>query len=381
MRRRNNTRLEPTSPVSLYVHIPFCRSKCPYCAFYSVIPTPGEVTAFLEALEGEIGFLSKSSDRPLLRTAYIGGGTPTLLSPRDWERLITVLESAFSFVPTAEVTVEANPGSLAREHLALWKDWRVSRVSLGVQSLQDEDLLAMGRPHDSRQALDSMAEIKGRGLSLSVDLLFGLPAQKLRGWSDTLSRVLDEGAEHLSIYELTLEDGTPWGSHPPRDLAAGYPFYRWAQYYLEKKGLLQYEIASFSKPRRWCRHNVAYWSGAPFLGIGPSAWGYDGTVRTGNVADLEHYRLMIEKGVRPTLFSERLEGKRRAFELSALALRTRWGIRLQEYRRLWGDQMLKGLQDSLEGLPPRLFRKAPGRIALSKQGMRVGNAIWERLVP
>ncbi|HOR54772.1 MAG TPA: hypothetical protein PLM30_06075, partial [Synergistales bacterium] len=96
MRRRNNTRLEPTSPVSLYVHIPFCRSKCPYCAFYSVIPTPGEVTAFLEALEGEIGFLSKSSDRPLLRTAYIGGGTPTLLSPRDWERLITVLESAFS---------------------------------------------------------------------------------------------------------------------------------------------------------------------------------------------------------------------------------------------------------------------------------------------
>lgn len=335
---------------------------------------------FLEALEGEITLLPEGR-RPRVRTAYIGGGTPTVLPPIHWERLISILEEGFSFLPDAEMTVEANPGSLTMEHLSLWKDWRVSRVSLGVQSLQDEDLLAAGRIHDRRQALDSMALVKRTGLSLSVDLLFGLPGQELRGWADTLKAVLSGGAEHVSIYELTLESGTTWGRQPPQNLAEGYPFYRWAQYYLEKKGLLQYEIASFAKPRRWCRHNVTYWTGGEFLGLGPSAWGYRGSVRTGNVSDLGCYCSMIAKGLRPTCFSERLEGERQASELAILALRTRWGIGIHEYRRRWGDQMLQVLQDSLGGIPRFLFRSAPGRVALNKRGMRVGNAIWEKLMP
>ncbi len=380
MGKRNKPHPESDSPISLYVHIPFCQSKCPYCAFYSIRPGRGDLSGFLEALKGEIT-LFPGERRPRVRTAYIGGGTPTVLLPAHWERLISILEEGFSFLPGAEVTVEANPGSLAMEHLSLWKDWRVSRVSLGVQSLQDEDLLATGRIHDRRQALDSMTQVRRAGLSLSADLLFGLPGQELGGWADTLKVILSEGTEHISVYELTLESDSTWGRQPPQNLAGGYPFYRWAQYYLEKKGLLQYEIASFAKPRRWCRHNVAYWTGGEFLGLGPSAWSYRGSVRTGNVPDLGRYCSMIAKGLRPTCFSERLEGERQASELAILALRTRWGIGLRKYRRRWGDQMLQGLQDSLEEIPRSFFRSTPGRIALNKRGMRVGNAIWEKLVP
>jgi oxygen-independent coproporphyrinogen-3 oxidase len=382
MRKRSKReRSGSPSAISLYVHVPFCRSKCPYCAFYSLSPAIGGISSFLQALEGEIELFKREGDLPRIRTAYIGGGTPSVLSLPDWKRLISILESAFTFLPRAEVTVEANPGSLTGEHLSLWKDWRVTRVSLGVQSLQDKDLLVAGRAHNRRQALDSMAKITGTGLSLSADLLFGLPGQNLRSWGETLREILSQGVDHVSIYQLTLEEGTPWGERPQNDLAEGYPFYRWAQYYLEKKGLLQYEIASFARPGRWCRHNVSYWTGGEFIGLGPSAWGYMNYERTRNIPDLAEYCLMVSRGNKPVCYSERLEGDRLASESTILALRTRWGIRLQDLRRDWCKDWPERMNAALEELPRDLFRSSPGRIALSRRGMRVGNSIWERLLP
>lgn len=381
MKRSDRQRSGLPPAISLYVHIPFCRSKCPYCAFYSFPPAVGDIPSFLQALEKEIALLGREGDLPRIRTAYIGGGTPSLLSVPDWRRLIRILERAFTFIPGAEVTVEANPASLTGGHLSLWKDWRVTRVSLGVQSLQDKDLLAAGRAHDRRLALDSMTRISGTDLSLSVDLLFGLPGQHFRGWGETLREILSEGVDHVSIYQLTLEEGTPWGERPPNDLAEGYPFYRWAQYYLEKKGLLQYEIASFARPGRWCRHNVSYWRGGEFIGLGPSAWGYRKYQRTRNIPDLPEYCSMVARGKSPVCYSERLEGDRLASESAILALRTRWGIRLQDLRRDWGDDLPERMAAALKELPRDLFRRSPGRIALSRRGMRVGNSIWERLVP
>ncbi|MDO9508765.1 MAG: radical SAM family heme chaperone HemW [Thermovirgaceae bacterium] len=367
---------------SLYVHIPFCSGKCPYCAFYSVRPGKEDVSRYLASLDLEISMLGRSyGTLPEIRTAFIGGGTPTVLDPVQWRNLLSLLESRFRFLHGAEVTVEANPNSIRQEHLDIWRKWRVTRVSVGVQSLNDGDLRALGRPHDSRQSLEAMSAVRNSGFSLSADLLFGLPLQDLRIWSRSLEGVLSAGAEHVSIYQLTLEKGTPWGDFPPEGLAEGYSFYRWAQYFLERRGLRQYEVASFAKPGKWCRHNVSYWQHRDVIGLGPSAWGYLNGVRTRNASNLDEYVSFIGKGDSPVCFSESLKGKDLASEAAILALRTRWGIRFERYRKRFGEEALRGLLEELDGLPPRLFRRNGVSVALSREGMRVGNAIWERLLP
>lgn len=378
MRKRSST----VNPVSLYVHIPFCSAKCPYCAFYSQRPAAGDVSRFLESLGREIAILSGSWGKmPEVRTAFIGGGTPTLLEPTHWARLVSLLESTFTFLPGAEITVEANPGSINPEHLNIWKQWRVTRVSLGVQSLNDDDLRLLRRPHNSSQSLEAMFSVKDAGFSLSADLLFGLPLQNLRTWSSNLEGVLSAGAEHLSIYQLTLEPGTPWGDSPPEKLAEGYPLYRWAQYFLEKRGFRQYEVASFAKPGRWCRHNVAYWQQKNVIGIGPSAWGYQDGVRTRNAANLDEYVSCLERGESPVSFSEGLKGRELASEAAILALRTRWGVRFQKFRRRFGEEALAELLEKLDELPSHILRRNKTSAALSREGMRIGNAVWERFLP
>lgn len=370
------------TPVSLYIHIPFCSAKCPYCAFYSQKPGSGDVSGFLTSLGREIPISVKSFGKmPEVRTAYIGGGTPTMLDPDHWTELVSILERSFRFLPGAEITVEANPDSINPEHLRIWKEWRITRVSLGVQSLNDDDLKLLGRPHDSKQSLDAMSAVGYAGFSLSADLLFGLPRQNLETWSGNLKRVLNAGVEHLSIYQLTLEPGTPWGDAPPDGLAEGYPLYRWAQYFLERRGFRQYEVASFARPGRWCRHNVSYWRQSNVIGLGPSAWGYlDGT-RTKNTSNLNEYVSRLERGESPVSFSESLKGKELASEAAILGLRTRWGVRFQKYRKRFGEEALADLLEKLDELPPRLLRRTPASAALSREGMRVGNAVWERFLP
>ena len=367
---------------SLYVHIPFCSGKCPYCAFYSVRPGVGDVDRYLASLDLEISMIARSFGAlPEIRTVFFGGGTPTILDPGQWRNLVSILEKRFHFLPGAEITVEANPGSIRPEHLDIWGECGVTRVSVGVQSLDDDDLRALGRPHDSRQSLEAISMVRNSGFSPSADLLFGLPHQSLRVWNRSLNGVLNAGAEHVSIYQVTLEQGTPWGDLPPEGLAEGYQFYRWAQYFLEKKGLRQYEVASFAKPGRWCRHNVSYWQQRNVIGLGPSAWGYKDGSRTRNTADLNEYISRLGRLESPICFSESLQGRDLASEAAILALRTRWGVRFDSYRNVYGEDALRGLLKELDGLPPRLFKRNHVSVALSREGMRVGNAVWERLLP
>jgi len=368
-------------PLSLYVHIPFCRSKCPYCAFYSVVPGEGELDAYLEGLEGEVLLRWERIGAPIpLRSVYFGGGTPTILDAGRWERLVEMMESAFSFRATTEVTVEANPESLTGSHIRLWRDWRVSRVSLGVQSLDDAELCLLRRPHDSRLARGALAALAASGLSFSADLIFNLPGQTLRGWHRTLREVLSFGMEHLSLYELMIERESAWGRCPPPGMASGYPFYRWAQWYLASRGFFQYEIASFALNRRWSRHNLAYWTRSPVLGVGPGAWGFLGGKRYRNAADLRDYLRNVGKGKLPDVFSERLAPEESFREAAVLALRTAWGIPLRLFALRYGKEALRAVLASLETLPDSLFLRTKENVALSPRGMRVANAIWERLV-
>jgi oxygen-independent coproporphyrinogen-3 oxidase len=378
---------------SLYLHVPFCASKCGYCAFYSEAlaePSGSSVTSlnssvekWLSALSREAGYIRAVwGGRPRLRTLYVGGGTPTVLSLSEWERLLRILEGAFDFSELEEATAEANPCSLTKEHLSLWRDSFVTRVSLGVQSLRDDDLVWLGRRHNARTALQALARTCSGGFEVSADLIFGLPSQTLRTWHDSLWRVLDLGVGHVSAYQLTLEPGTPLGSASP-SLPEGYPFYRFAQWYLPRKGLEQYEVASFSRPGKECRHNLAYWRQEPVLALGPGAWGYLRGFRYRNAPTLREYADLT--ATQPPVFqAERLGFSQgdvsRGVEAAILALRTKWGIDTACFAAQFGKEFMEEVLDVLKKIPPRLVRFFEGGVCLTPSGMRVGNAIWVELL-
>ncbi|MBR1671739.1 MAG: radical SAM family heme chaperone HemW [Fretibacterium sp.] len=369
-------------PLSLYIHVPFCAAKCGYCSFYSRPPRgPLEAVSWLDALEVEAGLWRERAGRRIpLRTLYVGGGTPSLLPVPLWRRLLAVVERNFDLTPLIEASAEANPSSLTEELMRLWEDSCLTRVSLGVQSLNDAELRTLGRLHDADRALWAMGRAARSRLALSADLIFGVPGQTLRSWSASLRGALAVGASHLSTYQLTLEPDTPLGRSAPV-LPDGYPFYRYAQWLLPRKGFPQYEISSFAPEGRECRHNLAYWRQENVLALGPAAWGYLEGRRYENPRTLEAYLSAAAKNFpEPLAAGETLSPRQRAVEAAILALRTRWGIRREDFAARRGAAFLAEVEGVMSRLPSRLVRDGGGRLALTPAGMRVGNAVWTELM-
>lgn len=312
-------------------------------------------------------------------TLYIGGGTPSHLPLGLWRRVLDAL-GRMPRDPGCEFTVEANPESVDEEKLMLWKDQGVSRVSVGVQSLDDPELKMLARPHDSAQALRILELCMKRGFRVSADLIFGLPRQTLRRWHESMSKLVAEGVTHLSAYQLMIEDGSYWGSHQPSGLPDGYPMYRWAQYYLPRQGLKQYEIASFAVPGFESRHNQAYWKRSDVYAAGPAAWGFLNGVRFASCRSLERWAERIESGQSPVEFREKLSGAEEASEAAVLALRTSEGIRFEEFAARYGKSWLDAITERLRSLPEQDFVWREDGVALSPRGMRVGNSIWAELM-
>lgn len=368
-------------PLSLYVHIPFCIRKCPYCAFYSVTASPIDIEGYIDALGQELEiWTSLAGGKIHAQTLYIGGGTPTVLTVKQWEKLILTLERYVDFMPFLEASVEANPGSLCADHIKLWRSWRITRASLGAQSLDDGELQWLRRPHSAYDVADSLAALVASGLDVSVDLLFGLPGQTIPGWHRTIRDCLCFGVRHMSIYELTLEENTPWGENPPKGLTEGYPLYRFAQWYLPKKGFLHYEIASFSLPGHWCRHNIAYWQGENFLGIGASAWGYLDGYRYGNARDIKMYGQKVSHGELAIVDEELLPFKQAAMESAVLSLRTMWGVCSRAFTRKWGWKYYRHFRSTWDRLPDDCKATLHGRYAFSPKGFRIANSLWEEFL-
>ncbi|MBQ6971777.1 MAG: radical SAM family heme chaperone HemW [Synergistaceae bacterium] len=355
----------PTTHYSLYVHVPFCERKCGYCSFYSVTGRE-HVSAWLGAVDREASRWSMAGKIPL-STIYIGGGTPTLLTLKEWDSLTAIIRQNFDTSTVTEATCEANPNSLTPEHLAFLKASGFTRVSLGVQSLNDSELATLVRLHDSRSARNAMSLVKSSGLNLSCDLIFGIPGQTLRTWDYSLRAVM-ECASHISCYQLTLEPGVPmWEKWGGDDLNySGYKFYRYAQYLLPRHGFAQYEVSNFAPPGHECRHNLAYWNHSDVVALGPSAVSYADGVRLANPRTLEGY-LAGDEAER-----EELSPRESAVELAILSLRTKWGVSR--------EGLLPEIERAISEMPPDLFVFTPERIALSRRGMRLGNAIWSEII-
>ena len=361
----------------LYVHIPFCARICPYCAFYKERADSSQTQRFCEALLRETEAVS---DRfPLkLETMFFGGGTPTALTTAQLEFLLGGLRERLDLSRLVEWTLEANPGSVSQRKAALLREMGVSRISLGVQSWDDELLKLLGREHNAAQAEASFRILRGAGFtSVSLDLMFGLPGQTLAQWEADLERTIALQPDHISTYCLTYEEDTEFFLRHSRgefreDPESDARFLETAMHRLERAGYEHYEISNYARPGFASAHNRGYWAGEDYLGIGPSAFSTVGTQRWQNVPDYRAYSDRILSGVSTVETTEALTAEMKRSERIALALRTRNGISCQELE--------SHPEASREFIDLGLLREANGHFVLTPRGKLLADSVAEAFI-
>ena len=348
----------------IYVHIPFCNSKCGYCGFYS-LPSLKLKEHFLEALKAEIvaqkvylkqrshcgldpqsPSLKDKPHTPFISTIYFGGGTPSLLSVTEIESLLLLINKHYPVASNAEITLEANPDTLSLEYTQGLRSIGINRLSIGIQSFFDNDLRYLSRRHDSQHARQCIAWAKQAGFSnISIDLIYGLPTSNAEQWSRNLDLFFEMGLPHLSAYALTLEPNSiltkqiGLGKALPIQDDDALRDYDILCRRAKENGFLHYEISNFCRRGMHSKHNANYWFGTPYLGLGPSAHSYDGASRQWNVSSVEKYCARVPEPVKgPAFEKEQLSLEQRYDEYVMLRLRTHWGIDLKWLKREMGER-------------------------------------------
>ncbi|MBX6351852.1 radical SAM family heme chaperone HemW [Alicyclobacillus shizuokensis] len=372
---------------SLYVHIPFCASRCFYCDFTTYVAPASARQSYLEALSKELALLAAEVRTPL-ETVFFGGGTPTLLDSRQWDQLLTGLRRVLPIADNAEITVEANPETVDVEKLRVLAGHGVNRLSFGAQTLNDRLLLAIGRLHDADTVLRSIDQAQRAGFSrINVDLMFGLPDQSMADVEASLRTMADLGVEHLSAYWLKVEAGTPFADWldqgrlnlPGEDLEA--QMYERVREYLTAQGYVHYEISNFAKPGGEARHNLVYWRNYPYLAAGVGAHGYVGGVRYENVRNLAAYNQMLAEGRRPIQESQAVSAQEAAEDTMMLGLRLAEGVADARFRRQHGC----GIRDAFGPVVQRLVdlelvEWQGGSLRLTHQAWPVANLAFAPFV-
>jgi oxygen-independent coproporphyrinogen-3 oxidase len=365
----------------LYVHVPFCAKKCAYCAFYSEASDGEVMNRYVEALVREMELVGHDL-RP--KTIFFGGGTPSLLNLRQWERIFEVMER-LGLGGAAEWTVECNPATVSADKARLFRAHRVNRISMGAQTFDETLLEKLGRIHSREMIFKSFDVLRGAGFeNVNIDLMFAIPGQTMETWRQTLGDALALGSEHLSCYEVIYEEDTPLFEQlqagkiaVDEELAAA--MYEELLTTLEGAGFAQYEVANFARkkagdgeiPGRACRHNVNYWRGGSFYGLGPSAAEYVRGARAKNWSNTILWCEQLERGRRAVESSERLEPLARAGELAAFGLRMNAGWPLEQFRKRTGFDLRKDWSAEMDRLLGLGYAKLePDRFHLTAQGMR-----------
>ena len=372
---------KPAPPLGLYLHIPFCKSKCLYCDFYSLPRREEEMDRYTAALLQHLEEMAPRASSHRVDTVYFGGGTPSYLGVKRLEKLLKTVKKRYPVEKAAEITLEANPDSLDG-----WRSVRalrragVNRISLGVQSADDGELRAIGRIHTFAQAEAAVEAVRRAGIhNLSLDLIYGLPGQSMESWRKTVERALDLEPEHLSCYGLKVEEGTPLFEAqdtldlPGDDLQAD--MYLWAVRFLEERGWEQYEISNFARPGFASRHNLKYWRLEEYAGFGPGAHSDFGDVRYAYVRDLDGYCRGVTEGADMLSESERIPPRARDLEYLMLGLRLVQGVERREFEDRFRLPFapIQAVLEAFQGTGHAAG--AQGRWHLTPEGFLVSNQI------
>ncbi len=379
-------RLQPenhdqTPYAGLYIHVPFCLRKCPYCGFYST-EQPHDMDSFVNGLTKEIDLVTPPAEA--FDTIYLGGGTPSLLKARHITRILDHVSKRFAFTQDVEVTMEVNPGTVSLDCLNAFSGCGVNRVTLGVQSFDDRQLGFLGRLHLAQDAREAIGWVRDAGVeNLGLDLMYGLPQQSPQHWLKDLTEAVTYQPEHLSCYMLTYEHGTPldeWrraGQFRPLPEEAVRDLFEVTVDFLDEAGYEQYEISNFSRGKAFrSGHNQKYWCHTPYIGLGPSAHSFVEPRRWWNHRSLKGYLRALRRGEPAVEGAEDLNQGQLMLESICLGLRTSHGINICEFKRRYDVDFLHHFAPVVEKLQAEgMLTVGSDRCALSKEGMILADAI------
>jgi oxygen-independent coproporphyrinogen-3 oxidase len=369
----------------IYIHIPFCLSRCSYCDFATSIYRSEPAERYVDALVKEIVSQTPDANARFVDTVYFGGGTPSLLTPRQMERILGALHKNFDVDGRAEITMEMNPGSVTPENLVAFRRLGINRASFGAQTFDDAELARLGRSHTSKDTLKTFRYLRESGFeNVSLDLIAGLPGQTLARWEENVATALALHPEHLSFYLLEVHSGTPLAEHirlgkqpePDEDLAA--VMYETMLERATAGGYEHYEISNLCVPGFASRHNTKYWTGAPYYGFGCSAHAYDGQSRRwSNERDTARYVEAIENGSSPVVEQHELTGDEVRAEAVFLGMRMMRGFDVKQYRELFGVDIRDEHADDLERFREAGLVECDGNvIRLTRAGALMSNEVF-----
>jgi len=374
---------------SLYIHIPFCAKKCNYCDFTSYEGVNHLIPQYVSTLKNELSTYSAALESPVLKSIYFGGGTPSILHEKEIGHLLEHIYGNFSLREKAEISIEVNPGTVNLGKLLSYKKSGINRISIGAQSFNDAHLRNLGRIHTSSQATYTFNAARTAGFrNINIDLIFALPSQDVVGWGDTLKKTVSLGPEHISTYNLVIEEGTPFHTQkhklprPTEDEES--LMFEDAILTLTSNGYHHYEISNFARPGHQCANNLTYWQNEEYIGVGAGATSYIASSRYSNPASIKEYASEWEDPHGSILEqkhgSGRQDTERILSETIFLGLRLRNGINLSELKDKFGDVLNKYGDTITELLKQGLLEYRQPRLKLSRRGLFLANEGFERFV-
>lgn len=377
--------------LELYIHIPFCIRKCAYCDFLSGQRNAEEIENYVEALISEIKTYQAMSLNEIVRTIFLGGGTPSILSGSQMKRIFQALRETFDISETAEITVEANPGTVTYEKLTAYRNVGINRISFGLQSANDEELKRLGRIHTFEEFLESYKMARACGFqNINVDLISAIPKQTTEQFEQSLKKITELQPEHVSVYSLIIEEGTPFaklygeGAPLEKDLPSEEEerlIYWKTKEFLEKEGYCRYEISNYAKEGLECRHNLGYWERKNYLGLGLGASSLMGNVRYHNTEDWKEYIAnaknlqQIQKDVETLTVEEQME------EFIFLGLRKMQGISEQKFQEAFQKSIWECYSENIRKVMEKgLLDKRDGNLYLTEKGIDISNYVFAEIL-
>ncbi len=375
--------------LGLYLHFPYCISKCPYCDFNSYqLKEDNQISSYISALYQEIAAYSQKLKKSNIKTVYLGGGTPTILSGTQIFNILEFCKENFMVDKDAEITIEANPGTVDGEKIKLLIDSGINRLSLGAQSFNNMFLKKLGRIHNTQEIIDSYYLAREAGFkNINIDIMFALPDQTTEELQVTLKKAVSLKSDHLSLYNLTIKPGTEYHNKYKRGKLKlptedeEFDMYNWAINYLEDNGFEHYEIANFAHPHKRSEHNLIYWQNKPYLGVGAGAYSFIRGYRYMNYEEPARYIKEVTSGKSPIDNGEKLSLRKRMIETIILGLRTKDGVIYKKFKTRFKVDLNNTFHKQIKKLVNLgLLQRDDNRIKLTRKGIFLANTVFREFV-